>query len=242
MNKSSAIVLTPGVSFADWESDLQAALIKKGRLAHVFHDFEEIQPAFRPREPIRGENQTDDEFCKTSAKYAEELARWKEGEIEAKNVLLRRLSPSVRPQNFRRMSAKQIFDTIATTREESAATPYESAVRNLINTKFTTIEEYCDKFMQHYLSVNSAAESMYHQQSISDSDNPYTVRHGLASFLFVLGTESVDWLDTWRQTKILDGKNRYVPLESMMSTLCQVGLSKGKSSGQVMVIDRKSVV
>ena len=91
MNKSSAIVLTPGVSFVDWESDLQVALIRKGRLAHVFHDFEEIQPAQRPSEPIRGENQTEDQLCKTSVKYAEDLARWEEREIEAKNILLRRL-------------------------------------------------------------------------------------------------------------------------------------------------------
>ncbi|KAI0990902.1 hypothetical protein K3495_g17285, partial [Podosphaera aphanis] len=138
MEKESAIVLAPGISFADWESDLQAALIHKGRLAHVFHNLDGIKPALRPIEPSRKPETTDADFEKVSASYTESLARWSEGEIEAKNVLLRRLSPGVRPQNFRQMSAKQIFDTIATTREEGAAMPYETAVRNLLNTNFTT--------------------------------------------------------------------------------------------------------
>lgn len=51
----------------------------------------------------------------------DDLKKWNEGEIEAKNILLRRLSSSVRPQFFRQMSAKQIFDTIALIREENAA-------------------------------------------------------------------------------------------------------------------------
>ncbi|KAI0994963.1 hypothetical protein K3495_g13218, partial [Podosphaera aphanis] len=236
MSKDSAIILADGVSFADWESDLQAALIKKGRLAHVFHNLDEIKPAIKPRPPVPHEKKSAEVFDKLSAEYEENLARWKEGEIEARNVLLRRLSPSVRPQNFRKMSAKQIFDNIAATREEGAATPYETAVRDLINTKFTTIEDYCNNFMQHYLSVNSAAESMVPHDASSDSDNPYLVPHEFASLLFVLGTEDVDWLETWRQTKIVDGKNRYSSLENMMSTLRQVGKSKSKSSsGQICV-------
>lgn len=133
------------------------------------------------------------------------------------------------------MSAKQIFDTIATTREEGAAMPYESAVRNLLNTGFTTIEEYCDTFMQHYLSVNSAAESMVTYKVDKDSSNPFIIPHGLASFLFVMGTEGVEWLETWRQTKVLDKKNGYTSLENLMSSLRQVGKSRSKTLGQPLV-------
>ncbi|KAI0991980.1 hypothetical protein K3495_g16206, partial [Podosphaera aphanis] len=194
-------------------------------LAHVFHNLDEIRPAVRPERP-------SDPTAMNQ--YYQNLAKWKEGEIEAKNVLLRRLSQSVRPHNFRNMTAKQIFDNIASTREENAATPYETAVRNLWGIKFTTIDDYCDKFMQYYLSVNSAAESMI-SQGAPDSENLYLIPQGYASCLFVLGTEKVDWLETWRQTKVQDSKGRYLPLEKLMSTLRQVGGPKLQSSGQVHV-------
>ena len=223
MDVSTAIVLSPGVSFADWESDLQAALIKKGRLAHIFHDLDEIKPAKRPDPPTIKTGHSKEEFDLIFSKFEDDLAKWKEGEIEAKNILLRRLHESVRPQNFRKMSAKQIFDTIATTREEGAAVPYETAVRNLLGIKFTGVEKYCNNFMQYYLSVNSAAESMISHDESSESANQYLIPPGFASLLFILGTEELDWLETWRQTKTLDGKNKYKSLESMMSSLRQVG-------------------
>lgn len=225
MDKESPIILAPGVSFTDWESDLQVALIKKGRPAHVFHDLEEIEPALRPIAPTRKEGQTDQQFEQILLKYKEAAKKWKEGEIEAKNVLIRRLSEGVRPQDYRRMSAKQVFDNIASSREEGAATPYETAVRNLRNIQFTNADEYCDNFMQHYLSINSAAESMISHSSKDSEINPFLMLRGYASFLFVLGTEGIPWLDTWRQTKIFDGSNKYVPLETMMSTLRKVRMT-----------------
>ena len=115
MDKTAAIILGPGTSFLDWESDLQAALIKKGRLSHIFHNLEEIRPAIQPTEPLNKQGQSDIEFSKLLDKHYDDLREWKEGEIEAKNILLRRLSQNVRPQNFRHMSAKQIFDNIAST-------------------------------------------------------------------------------------------------------------------------------
>lgn len=136
MEKEAPIILAPGVSFTDWESDLQAALVKKGRLAHVFHNLEDIEPAIRPTAPIE-EGQKSEEYERLRAKYKQEAARWREGEIEAVNVLIRRLSKGVRPQDYRRMSEIQIFGNIALSREEGAATPYETAVRNLKNIKFT---------------------------------------------------------------------------------------------------------
>lgn len=158
MAKDSATVLAPGVSFADWESDLQAALVKKGRLGHVFHNIKEIKLTIEPVEPVRTDGQSDSVFNSLREDYEMSAARWREGEIETKNILMRRLSEGVRPQNFRRMTAKQVFDNISSAREEGAAMPYETAVRNFHELKFTTIEDYCDNFMQCYLSINSAAE------------------------------------------------------------------------------------
>ena len=51
MAKSSEItVLGPGVSFIEWEADVQAALVKRGRLAHVFHNIDGIPSAYREDE------------------------------------------------------------------------------------------------------------------------------------------------------------------------------------------------
>lgn len=236
MAKDSAIVLAPGVSFADWESDLQAALVKKGRLGHVFHNIKEIIPIIEPIEPTRTEGQSDSDFSSLHKDYEMKAAMWREGEIEAKNILMRRLSEGVRPQNFRRMTAKQVFDNISSSREEGAAMPHETAVRNFHELKFTTIEDYCDNFMQCYLSINSAAESMVPHISSNDSGaEMFSMPAGLAAQFFVLGTEGINWLDTWRQTKIFDSSNHYVSLEVMMSTLRQAGTSKQRSSGQAMV-------
>lgn len=129
------------------------------------------------------------------------------------------------------MSVKQIFDTIARTREEGAAIPYETATRNLLGVHFTTIENYCATFMQHYLSVNGAAESLDPHRMEPESANPFVIPHGFARFLFVMGTEEVEWLETWRQTNVLDGKIGYTSLETMMSTLRQVGNSRTKCKG-----------
>ena len=79
MDVSTAIILSPGVSFADWESDLQAALIKKGRLAHIFHDLDEIKPAKRPDPPTIKTGQPKEEFDLIFSKFEDDLAKWKEG-------------------------------------------------------------------------------------------------------------------------------------------------------------------
>lgn len=63
----------------------------------------------------------------------------------------------------------------------------------------------------------------------------FSMPAGLAAQFFVLGTEGVNWLDTWRQPKIFDSSNHYVSLEVMMSTLRQAGTSKQRASGQVTV-------
>lgn len=105
----------------------------------------------------------------------------------------------------------------------------------MLAANFTTIEEYCDNYIQYYLSVSSAVESLTGDSTQSNCCNPYQILPGLASSLFVLGTENVDWLDTWRQNKILDSKNRYMPLEYLMSTIRQVEISKSKILRQNMV-------
>eukprot|EP01000_Liburna_glaciale_P003609 NODE_297_length_1234_cov_1466.945992_g176_i0.p1 GENE.NODE_297_length_1234_cov_1466.945992_g176_i0~~NODE_297_length_1234_cov_1466.945992_g176_i0.p1 ORF type:complete len:223 (-),score=18.05 NODE_297_length_1234_cov_1466.945992_g176_i0:63-731(-) len=133
------------------------------------------------------------------------------------------------------MTAKKLFDHVAKSREEGVTVPYQTAMRNLLNTKFsTTVEDYCDNFIRNYLGVNSAGESMIRQSSNSDTVNPFVIPHGIASHLFIIGTEAVEWLSTWRQTKVFDNSNHYVSLETMMSTLRQTGAGKTETMGRAM--------
>lgn len=120
-------------------------------------------------------------------------------------MLVRWLSQGVRPQNYRRMSKKQIFDNIASSREKGAATLYEIAVRDLRNIQFTNVEKFCDTFIQYFFNDKCIDESMISQTSKDSAiSNPFAILLGYASFLLALGTEGFPWLDTWRQMKIFE--------------------------------------
>ncbi|KHJ32152.1 hypothetical protein EV44_g4975 [Erysiphe necator] len=207
--------------------------VKHGCLAHVFHNIDGITPILRPVLPARVPDQDDEDYKKLEAEYQTNLTKWVEGEIQDKNMLIKRMILTVRPQSVRIMTAKQLFDHVAASREEGATVPYETAVRNLHNAKFVTnAEDYCDEFMQNYLSVNNAAESIQSRSPKGDSIvNPFSILPGYASSFFVLGTEKIEWLDTWRHTKIFDSSNHYVPLEVMMATLRQVATGREQSVG-----------
>ncbi|KAI0992006.1 hypothetical protein K3495_g16180, partial [Podosphaera aphanis] len=231
----SVVILGSGTSFTRWESNVQAALVKKKCLGHVFHDIEGIRPVTRPIAPIRDLKESEGAYLESLTKYEKDLTEWIEGEMTAKDVLITRMSKSVLPQSIKNMTAKQLFDHVSKSREEGATVPYQTAMRNLLNTKFTTTaEDYCDNFMRNYLGVNSAAESMIPQPSNSDTVNPFVIPHGVASHLFIIGTEAVEWLSTWRQTKVFDNSNRYVSLETMMSTLRQTGAGQIETMGRAM--------
>ncbi|KAI0991327.1 hypothetical protein K3495_g16860, partial [Podosphaera aphanis] len=106
------------------------------------------------------------------------------------------ISKEIRPQNFVKMTAKQIFDHVSNVREEGATTPWETAVRNLLSTRFTsTANNYCNEFMQNFLDVNSAAESMMPTIPGSSKDtqrNIFEISPGFAGFMFIMGTEGID--------------------------------------------------
>ncbi|POS86093.1 hypothetical protein EPUL_001039 [Erysiphe pulchra] len=139
------------------------------------------------------------------------------------------------------MKAKQLFDHVAKSREEGATVPYQSAMGNLLNTKFTTTaKDYCGNFMWNYMGVNSAAESMVPRSSNSDTVNPFVIPHGVASHLFIIGTEAIEWLSTWRQTKVFDSNNHYVSLETMMSTLRQTSAGQMETIGRVVKLNELS--
>lgn len=227
--EETKVVLSQGVSLFKWIADLQSALVRRRCIGHVFHDIEGIPAVVCPLEPKRG-NESDEEYNELLQKYRESLQKFQEGEIEARNILSCRIDREICPQNLLMLSAKQLYEHVIGVREEGANTPWETAVKDLLLTKLTTtVDQYCNEFMQHYMDANSAAETMH---SISGSgskgnhDSNFKITPGLAGYLFVLGTESIEWLETWRQTKVYDANNKYVSLDIMMSTLRQV--AKGR--------------
>lgn len=124
------------------------------------------------------------------------------------------------------MSAKQLFDHVSSARGEGATTPYETAVRRLFATKLTSsIGNYCNEFMQNYIDVNSVNESLRPKSLDSSQEknrDMFTVTSGLAGFMFIMGTEDIEWLDTWRHVKVYEKDNRYFSLDIMMSAQRQV--------------------
>ncbi|KAI0997360.1 hypothetical protein K3495_g10822 [Podosphaera aphanis] len=237
---STTLVLGSGVGRSQWITNLQSALVQKRCLGHVFHNIPLIKPAICPEEPrMTSENAT--KFKELYSEYEEAAVKWTEGEIVAKQIVVNMISKEICPQKFINMTAKQIFDHVSNVRVEGTTTPWETAVRNLLSTKFTsTANTYCNEFMQNYLDVNSAAESMSSTKPESSKDvhrNIFEVNPGFAGYMFILGTEGIEWLNTWRQTKVYDAENRYVSLDTMMSTLRQVAkVKEGQSAfGQVAV-------
>ncbi|KAI0990905.1 hypothetical protein K3495_g17282, partial [Podosphaera aphanis] len=131
------VILGPGVSLSTWIANLQSALVRRRCLGHVFHNIPGIKPAMRPTAPEKG-TLTDAEYSTKMKEFENDLISWTEGEIEARNILVNRITKDVCPQNFLNMTAKQLFDHVANAREEGATTPWETAVRKFLATKFTT--------------------------------------------------------------------------------------------------------
>lgn len=92
--------------------------------------------------------------------------------------------------------------------------------------------------MGNYLSINSFAESMAHYSPKDESSNLYIIPHGVASNLFIIGSKSVEWLSTWRQTKVFDRSNNYVSLGIIMSTLRQAATGKREMQSRNMVANK----
>ncbi|KAI0996046.1 hypothetical protein K3495_g12135 [Podosphaera aphanis] len=129
MGNGSRYVLGKGVSFSKWKSSLQAKLAKRNLLGHVFHDIEEIEPAIAPQALLAmGAEYTPQQYQELVARYRSERAARKMGEIEARNIIIDRLSDSVCPQTYQKYTAEQLLESVAKTRSESATAPYSSAL------------------------------------------------------------------------------------------------------------------
>ncbi|KAI1004735.1 hypothetical protein K3495_g3485 [Podosphaera aphanis] len=149
----------------------------------------------------------------------EGLEHWVLREIEAKNIIVSRLNPTNCLQSVENMTAKQLYDNIAGTRQETATAPYIAALDSFLQLRFkSTADSYIDSLFSTLQSVNNAADSFI-PNNTEPNENVRVIGKGLASALFVIGTSHVDWLATWRETKVYQADNQFAPLQSIMSSL-----------------------
>ncbi|RKF57133.1 hypothetical protein OnM2_076065, partial [Erysiphe neolycopersici] len=126
--QDNRVILAPGVSFARWKADLQDALSRRNCVGHIFHNMHGIPPAVMPQPiPPRDETQTEETYNHLLTQHNQALYQWSQGEIQSKNILISRLSDSLQPESFDNFTAKQLYDLTATTREQWASAPYQSA-------------------------------------------------------------------------------------------------------------------
>lgn len=234
------VILGPGVNFGVWKLDLQMELVRCGLIGHVFHDIG-IPPKPKPTAPARTEGQTESAFIQLQEDYEIKLERWTEGEIIAKEVIMRRVAFADTLQNFWTATAKELYDGIAASRKEVPSIQYEDAIRALLRTKVTTsTDDYCKEFNTNLISVNNAASALVTSGVGQDECvNSYAVPEGLASVLFALGTEEVPWLEIWRQTRVTSADNSYMSLQTMMTSIRRVR-ERPELSGPVTSVVRHS--
>ncbi|KAI1000913.1 hypothetical protein K3495_g7281 [Podosphaera aphanis] len=117
--------------------------------------------------------------------YLIDLERWILGEIEAKNIITQRLSAPICPSQYENMTAKQLFDTVASTRQETATAPFAIALERILGLRFeSTADSYIDQFLVSYQAANNAADGMQTQSP----DREYHIGSSIASAMLVMGT------------------------------------------------------
>ncbi|KAI0992714.1 hypothetical protein K3495_g15471 [Podosphaera aphanis] len=149
-----------------------------------------------------------DEHCKA-------VQAWTLGEMSAKNIIISRLDSAICPQSHDQMTAKELYDSIANTRKETATAPYASSLETFLRTKFvSTADDYINRFQVNLQALQEAAEILH-----TSTGDDYHVTKGQAAAIFVLGTKHIPWLSTWNDLGARTENNGYVSLETMMSTL-----------------------
>ncbi|KAI0999854.1 hypothetical protein K3495_g8346 [Podosphaera aphanis] len=178
---------------------------------------QQIDPVNKPAAPPRAADTTDSERALIWKEHRRELLTWKNNVTETRNIILERLSTKVWPREYVRLSAKDLYDSVAKTRKESASKPYLEALRQFYNVRLNiTANHCCDAFLTAYQNVNTAAETLS-----SGDENPVdrSIPEATAAEFFILGTMHLPELSTWRDHKAVDSTDMPVSLHSMMSSL-----------------------
>lgn len=221
-NDHNKITLGSEVSFAAWKMTIQAKLGRKNVLGHVFHTMTGIHPIKMPQGPETIDPANED-LAALTAQYLMDLEPWVLGEIEAQNIITQRLSTPMCPSNYDELTAKQLFDTVVGSRQETATAPFAIALERFLGLKFeSNADSYIDQFLSSYQAVNNEADGMTTQSS----DSEYRIGNGVASAMYVSGTRKVEWLNTWMGTWAYESNNQYAPLQVLMSFLGSVASNR----------------
>lgn len=130
-NDKNIVILENGVSFTQWRAALQAKLARRNVLGHVFHNITGIRPTIMPQDPsLTNHNAMNTEELNTQ--YVQQLEQWLLNEIEAKNIIISRLTYAQCPQACEHLTAKQLYGNIAGTRQETATAPYVATLELIL--------------------------------------------------------------------------------------------------------------
>ena len=101
------------------------------------------------------------------------------------------------------LKAKELYESLVLTRATSASAPYEKALKQLFQHKFTTsADTYCNTFLRLLQGVSHGASAMANTDNTGITMEDHKVPKGIVAAMFVFGTEGIQWLDMWRSTKV----------------------------------------
>ena len=144
LHSTEGIMLNNGVPFESWRTSIMAKLAKRDLVGHVFHNEKGFRPEVEPEVPIARPSESSESYARQMTEDEAELRQWARGEIQAYQTIIDRFDPSIRPTQWRNVTAKQLFDEIAEARVPSTTLPYLHAYEIFsLTTLMTTADNYC---------------------------------------------------------------------------------------------------
>lgn len=235
---SPLIILSETDSFSQWDAALRALLAKRDLSGHVIHDDPDVDPVFRPIDPVREEGISNSDWNNIWSTHLRAVLTWKNHETEARNIILERLSETVWPRDHIRLSAKALYDSVSSSRRESSSATYIDALKQFHGVKFTSsIEKYCDEFQTAYQNILTAAETLSATDPVPIDR---TIPEATAAGFFLVGTIHVSWLSSWRENWAIDTTDRPISLRAMMSSLRTVAANNHQPGFNIPSINSAS--
>ena len=125
---TSLVILGKTDSFSRWDASLRARLAKRDLTSHVIHNDPDVDPIFRPSEPKREDNITNDAWEEIWRTHQRAVLTWKNHETEPRNIILERLSKNVWPRDHIRLSAKALYNSVSLSRRELSSATHINAL------------------------------------------------------------------------------------------------------------------
>ncbi|KAK4614241.1 hypothetical protein CLAFUR4_08778 [Fulvia fulva] len=200
---------------------LLTALLENDLAGHVFHDLDWVDKVSMPSPATYAGETTP--IGQDSPGYKAAYKKWKISDIKAFGCITSRLDPSIRP-NFGEAdkSAKELYDTIATTWKPVATIDLYDAMRSVNKLKLDELRpntlRYCESFQSWVHNHRIALDQFIVTSQVDDKKKLkplFVMPDGYYRLNFVEGLNHVEWLRTWRH----NNPPETTSLETMISTL-----------------------